>query len=143
MNDTLKKFKYKETLIKEFEHWMLLLRMEQVTLGSMVLVTKNNEKKFSEVSSDATLEIGVAVKLIESKLLELFSCNKVNYLMLMMVDPDVHFHVIPRYSDTVSFNSIDFCDKGWPGLPVLSEANQVDSKVFRSLNSHLFENFNF
>jgi diadenosine tetraphosphate (Ap4A) HIT family hydrolase len=37
--------------------------------------------------------------------------------MLMMVDPNVHFHVIPRYSEPRSWGGIDFPDAGWPGPP--------------------------
>jgi diadenosine tetraphosphate (Ap4A) HIT family hydrolase len=42
--------------------------------------------------------------------------------MLMMVDPDVHFHVIPRYSGTRSFLGADYRDAGWPGPPNLEAA---------------------
>ena len=33
-----------------------------------------------------------------------------NYLMLMMVDPHVHFHVIPRYAAPQRFEDVDFPD---------------------------------
>ncbi|MRT94247.1 hypothetical protein EMN46_14995 [Ancylomarina sp. 16SWW S1-10-2] len=31
-----------------------------------------------------------------------------------MSDPEVHFHVIPRYSQTVSYHSQEFVDTDWP-----------------------------
>jgi len=37
MNPTLEKFGYPATLLVELEHWAILLRREQVTLGSLVL----------------------------------------------------------------------------------------------------------
>jgi len=40
----------------------------------------------------------------------------------MMVDPDVHFHVIPRYPGARSFMGADYCDAGWPGPPDLQSA---------------------
>ena len=43
-----------------------------------------------------------------------------NYLMLMMVDPYVHFHVLPRYREPQEFRAVTFADKGWPGTPDLA-----------------------
>ena len=46
--------------------------------------------------------------------------ERINYLMLMMVDPNVHFHVIPRYSGArVVRTASTFADAGWPGPPDL------------------------
>lgn len=42
--------------------------------------------------------------------------------MLMMVDRDVHFHVIPRYEGERVHDGIAFPDKGWPGQPDLASA---------------------
>jgi diadenosine tetraphosphate (Ap4A) HIT family hydrolase len=39
---------------------------------------------------------------------------------LMMVDPHVHFHVLPRYAEARTFEGIEYPDKGWPGLPDLA-----------------------
>ena len=39
--------------------------------------------------------------------------------MLMMVDPNVHFHVLPRYSGVREWQDIQFEDHGWPGPPQL------------------------
>src|SRR3546814_2464599 len=35
MNDTILKFGYPATLIREYEHWVVLLRPAQLTLGSL------------------------------------------------------------------------------------------------------------
>lgn len=32
----------------------------------------------------------------------------------MMIDPEVHFHVIPRYSKPVEFHGKTFVDSDWP-----------------------------
>ena len=36
-NATMRKFGYPETLIRQWDHWAVLLRPAQVTLGSLVL----------------------------------------------------------------------------------------------------------
>ena len=41
-NETMRKFGYPDTLIREYEHWVVLLRPAQVTLGSLVLAAKSD-----------------------------------------------------------------------------------------------------
>jgi diadenosine tetraphosphate (Ap4A) HIT family hydrolase len=42
-----------------------------------------------------------------------------------MVDPHVHFHVLPRYSLQRTFAGVTFTDPGWPRLPDLGNAPPV------------------
>lgn len=37
MNKTIQKFDYPNSLIKEYDHWVLLLRPKQITIGSCVI----------------------------------------------------------------------------------------------------------
>ena len=53
--------------------------------------------------------------------------QRINYLMLMMVDPDVHFHVIPRYEGSRHRSGLEFADAGWPGPPVLTSGLELDA----------------
>ena len=57
--------------------------------------------------------------------------------MLMMVDPNVHFHVIPRYSEPRSWNGIEFPDAGWPGPPELGSAIQLQCAQIDALARQL------
>jgi diadenosine tetraphosphate (Ap4A) HIT family hydrolase len=54
---------------------------------------------------------------IESTLKETFSYDIINYLMLMMVDKQVHYHVLPRYETTIDFAGLSWKDIYWPGIP--------------------------
>lgn len=141
MNPTIEKFGYPATLIKEFEHWVVLLRPAQVTLGSLVLAAKGNATAYSELSSDAFAEQAVAVKAIETALNAFTRYERLNYLMLMMVDPNVHFHVIPRYSEPQSWGGIDFPDAGWPGPPRLDSARIISDSHLKGLVSDILLNF--
>jgi len=38
--------------------------------------------------------------------------------MLMMVDPDVHFHVLPRYENPREFGGRTHNDRFWPKPPI-------------------------
>jgi diadenosine tetraphosphate (Ap4A) HIT family hydrolase len=53
--------------------------------------------------------------------------------MLMMVDPHVHFHILPRYAGERRFGAIDFEDKGWPGLPDLSSTHPATDSLVEAL----------
>ena len=143
LSDTMVKFGYPETLIKEYAHWCVLLRKEQTTLGSLILISKEQKTCFSDISSDGFAEFRNIVKDIESVLSKLFQYDKINYLMLMMIDPDVHFHVIPRYSKTLEFNNIEFNDYGWSGLPELSQINIIDKESFTKLKERIRNNINY
>ena len=45
-NATMEKFGYPGTLVRDFEHWVVLLRPAQVTLGSLVLAAKDDATAF-------------------------------------------------------------------------------------------------
>jgi diadenosine tetraphosphate (Ap4A) HIT family hydrolase len=113
------KFGYPETLVCEYPHWVVLLRGKQATLGALVLVCKDEAKAFGDLSAGAFAELQQATGDIEAGLTAFRPYQKINYLMLMMVDPDVHFHVLPRYAETQSFEGVSYPDKGWPAVPDL------------------------
>jgi diadenosine tetraphosphate (Ap4A) HIT family hydrolase len=121
-NQTIEKFGYPATLIREFEHWMVLVRPAQVTLGSLVLANKSDATAYGALAVEAFAEQGKVVTSIEEALSHFCGYERLNYLMLMMVDPNVHFHVIPRYSKPKRWQGISFPDAGWPGPPDLKSA---------------------
>ena len=120
MNETLKKFGYPETLVREFDRWVVVLRPKQVTLGSLVLVCKEPVTALSAVSPDGFSELAEVTRQMEDTLARAFQYDKINYLLLMMVDPDVHFHVLPRYAGPRRFGDMEFTDTNWPGPPDLT-----------------------
>src|SRR5947207_3561681 len=113
MNQTIERFGFPATLLKEFEHWVVLLRPAQVTLGSLILAAKSDATAYSDLPRAAFNEQADAVAAIERALTQLVAYERINYLMLMMVDPNVHFHVIPRYAHLRTWNGVDFPDDGW------------------------------
>ncbi|MDJ0852597.1 MAG: HIT family protein [Myxococcota bacterium] len=126
MNETARKFGHPDTLLHELDHWAVLLRPAQVTLGSLVLVCKEPATRFAEIGAPASGELVTAVSNLERVLADAFAFDKINYLMLMMVDPDVHFHVIPRYAEERSFAGKSFVDAFWPGPPDVTRALDFD-----------------
>ena len=136
-NQTAIRFGYPQTLIREYEHWLVLLREPQATLGSLVLCAKSEATEFSALSSEAYAEMGTVVGEIEHTLKTAFAYDKINYLMLMMVDLNVHFHVIPRYSEAPSACGLNIPDPGWPAMPQLGEAQELTSAQREALITHI------
>lgn len=102
-------------LIKEYEHWVILFREKQVTIGSLIIMSKDLDKaSLGDISAKAWSEFGTVSKEVEDTLKRAFGAEKFNYLALMMYDPEVHFHVIPRYSKPIYFAGNEFIDPDWP-----------------------------
>lgn len=126
MNETILRFGYPATLVAEYDHWVVLLRPTQPTLGSLVLAAKNDATAFADLPPTAFAEMATAVADIEAALKQAVDYARINYLMLMMVDPHVHFHVIPRYEGLREAEGLAIEDKGWPKVPALGEAVALD-----------------
>ncbi len=136
INPTIRKFGHPETLVREYDHWLVLLRPSQVTAGSLVLAAKSDATAYGALPQDAFIEQGVAIAEIEAALQRAVAFERINYLMLMMVDPNVHFHIIPRYSGSRSFAGLDIVDRGWPGPPELKAAVALDEAgIARGVNT--------
>jgi diadenosine tetraphosphate (Ap4A) HIT family hydrolase len=141
MNPTVEKFGYPATLVREYDHWLVLLRPAQVTLGSLVLAAKSDATAYSGLSEAAICEQWRVVGDIERSLQEFVGYDKINYLMLMMVDREVHFHVIPRYKATKTWDGLEFPDCGWPKTPDLVAAVSLDSTQVARLAGQLQQIF--
>ena len=128
MNVIIEKFGYPDSLVQEFEHWLVLVRPAQVTLGSLVLAAKSDATAFSQLSREAFTEQARVIAAVEKGLAAFSHYERINYLMLMMVDPHVHFHVIPRYSSSREWQGRQFPDNAWPGPPDLKSAIQLTPK---------------
>ncbi len=131
------KFGDPATRVAQTIHWTVLLRPKQPTLGSLVLVCREPVRALSELSEAAFTDLRAIVRHLEPALREVSVCERINYLMLMMVDLDVHFHVIPRYSGARSFLGVDYRDVGWPGPPALDTAVELELEVRVSLIERL------
>lgn len=133
MNATIDRFGYPATLIADYPNWLVLLRPEQPTIGSLVLAARSDVEAFSSLPPDAFAELSRITRDIEATLRRLVDYAKINYLMLMMVDPHVHFHVIPRYEGERSIGGVTVRDEGWPKTPALGQAVQLSPDQIAAL----------
>lgn len=120
-DDFQKKFRVAELLVLKSDYWSWSVRPNQPTLGAGILSLNRPALTFSEVTRLEMADLSDMVSAIESKIGAVFKHNIMNYLMLMMVDHHVHYHVIPRYDGSRKFFGLEWLDNGWAGLPVLTD----------------------
>jgi diadenosine tetraphosphate (Ap4A) HIT family hydrolase len=137
MNDTMTAFGHPDSLVRDYRHWVALVRPKQPTIGALALVCKESAEAFSAISPGAFAELKDAVIDIERGLKAAFAYDKINYLMLMMNDRQVHFHVIPRYASARSFAGVTASDPGWPRQPDLAHALPFSAEQLARLRDHL------
>jgi diadenosine tetraphosphate (Ap4A) HIT family hydrolase len=137
VNATAKKFGDPATRIARCGAWTVLLRPRQPTLGSLVLVCDEPVTAFGQVSPSGYADLAATTRRIEAMLGAAFAYDKINYLMLMMVDPDVHFHVLPRYAAPRAFAGQMFADRAWPNAPDLTVDLALDAATQTALAEHL------
>ena len=108
------KFKPAELTIKDFNHWIVLLRQKQITLGDAVIVLKREVPSIGDATAEELAEFPTVIKWYEDKCKSLFAAEKFNYFAAMMKDNFVHFHSLPRYSTDIVRYGINWKDEFWP-----------------------------
>ena len=128
MSDNFKNFNSKfnvdELLIVQTEYWRWSLRPIQCTFGAGILSLRR------------PADLIKITKIIESTLRSAYGMDKMNYIMLMMVDIHIHYHVVPRYAREIEFAGQIFKDQGWPKPPVL-DAEAVDKDNLLTIRDFL------
>lgn len=142
MNSTIFTFGHPETTIKIFKHWVLMIRLKQTTIGSLVVVARSEETNLGKLSEDEWRDFSIVTHELENMLRIAFGAEKFNYFALMMKDPHVHFHIIPRYSKPVIFDGKEYLDKDWPLKSELAnldiskkELTKIKDKLIASLKT--------
>ena len=131
------KFGYPDSLIREYDSWVVLARPAQCTLGALVLVNKSDAQSFSTIGEASFRELDRVTQNIERSLTAFRAYQKINYLMLMMVDKEVHFHVLPRYESDQVFGGVAFPDTGWPMAPDLATGVVLQGEEMAALVGEL------
>ncbi len=108
------KFQVDSLKLVESSHWIVSLRPAQPTIGSVVLSLKRSCESLGSINAAEGSDFPIICHQLESLLTGALGAEKFNYLALMMVDSQVHFHVIPRYSSQVDFNRKEYIDTAWP-----------------------------
>jgi len=117
--DIWEKFSCSTGEILTTAHWRVVIRPKQVTLGALVLVCKRHARGLGDLQAAEAADLAAAAAALEDRLGAAFQHDKINYLALMMLDPHLHFHVLPRYAQPRTVAGYEFVDSAWGGPPRL------------------------
>lgn len=117
MNATLERFGYPQAAVREFDHWVVLIRPVQSTPLSCVIAARSAVTSLGALTPVEFAELPIALREYEATVKSLAGATKFNYLALMMVDPNPHFHAIPRYASPASIDGRQFVDARFPRPP--------------------------
>ena len=111
------KFRLDTLTLRTSRHWRLSLRPGQVTLGSMVISAAGPQSgaatAFGQLDAEAGSEL-VRIMGEAETIGRALGAARMNFLALMLQDPIVHLHVLPRYAAPVTFAGREWVDADWP-----------------------------
>ncbi|WP_102348323.1 HIT family protein [Bacillus sp. Marseille-P3661] len=128
------KFKTKELKLFQTDYWVWSLRPHQATLGAGVLSLKRECATLGELTPEEYCDLNNIIRVMEHSLKFSFNYDILNYLMLMMIDRQVHYHVIPRYENELEKFGRVWVDEKWPGVPNLAGENLNMDKLIEISN---------
>lgn len=134
-------YRVAELMIREGDAWIVSLRPGQLTLGSMLISSKTDASSFASFDPAGGVEFFELVRQAERAVAHLFGAVRINCIALMMKDPIVHFHLIPRYQRAATYLGRSWEDPDWPKPPTFRDV-PVDADVIPTLVAAVTEAFN-
>jgi diadenosine tetraphosphate (Ap4A) HIT family hydrolase len=129
MNPTLDRFGHPGSFVRELEHWVVLIRPVQPTPFSCIIAAKSSVTSLGDLGAEEGAELPFVIRGFESAVRRTAPAVKFNYFALMMVDPNPHFHAVPRYAAPVSLEGSEYPDEAYPGPPNILHGLEVTEAV--------------
>jgi len=111
-------------LIIEKKYWTIFLAPSQRYLGTCVVALKRQCSNLSELDKNEWQEFSSIVQMMESALETIFkptlfnwSCFKNAAFRDEYPEPEIHWHLIPRYKHETEFHNIKFKDPDFGYIP--------------------------
>ena len=108
------KFAPGESVVKRLEHWHVVVRGKQATLGDVTFVLRRTVSSLGEVTRDEMGELPEAIRWFEGAVDALFAPDRIDYSVMLTHDPHVHLDAFPRYSRAVERYDRTWTDAQWP-----------------------------
>ena len=112
------KMDFSKITIYDGENWEVKLHHNQNSLGKCVLWFKGESKDFADLSLDEQKEFWELLKKTKDILVDLFNPGMFNYACLGNATKHLHFHVMPRYKDSRTFEGMEFVDEAFGSFPL-------------------------
>lgn len=126
-------FRLDELTISSDERWTISVRPAQPTLGSLVISATQQHLDFQDLSAEEQAALTQTFARVEHLAVQDLGATRINLLCLMMKDPIVHFHVLPRYPDRRSRFGVTWDDAGWPGPPELGAVHELPDGTLEAM----------
>lgn len=135
-------------LVYDTEFWKIILNDDQIYLGRCVVVLKRKCRDLSGLSHEEALDFldNVVVKM-EQSLRESFGADMFNWTCLMnnayqeeSPNPQVHWHLRPRYRKQVGFAGEIFTDPNFGHHYERGAERIVDEKTMKEIIKEIGRN---
>lgn len=108
------KFAPGESIVKRYEHWNVVVRGRQETLGDVTFVLVRKVESLGDVTPEEMAELPSAVRWFEDTAKALFEPDRIDYAVLLDRDPNVHLDAFPRYAGSVERYGRTWTDSAYP-----------------------------
>jgi diadenosine tetraphosphate (Ap4A) HIT family hydrolase len=122
-------------IIREYEHWTLLVSDNQNYPGRMViwLLRPGNMQRFSELTPDEAVELTKVCRHAEFSLAHLFKPAHINYEwqgnLFHLHGGHGHMHLIPRYTFPIRYRGKQYFDTRWGRHPHVDNNKYLPPQV--------------
>ncbi len=125
------------------KNWRVQLHTDQYYLGRSLVVLKRHIVDINEMGDAERDELFNSVlPELKETIDTMFGPDLYNYASLGNSERHLHFHVIPRYSDTRSFAGQVFNDEAWNSHYKNGEGRYVSREVLDEVMESLVEELN-
>lgn len=108
------KFAPGESIVKKFDHWRVVVKGRQETLGDVTFVLTRTVESLGDVTSEEMGELPEAVRWFENAAKTLFAPDRIDYSVMLTRDPNVHLDAYPRYDREIERYGTTWRDTAWP-----------------------------
>jgi len=133
-------------LIYETEYWQIYLAPSQRYLGTCVIALKRQCRNLKGVRYREWIEFAEIVNNLETTLEKTFSPTLFNWSCFMNStyrinppNPEVHWHLIPRYNYTIFFQGLEFFDPDFGYIPQPIK-REIPDKIMKKIMDKIKEN---
>lgn len=128
-------------LIAQAPSWAICLNRSQDLLGRCYLLLKRPETDATRLTDAELVELWAVVRKVRSVLDTLWYPDHFNYAFLMNVDPQVHFHVLPRYKDLREYSGGTFVDPTFGAHYNVSADKVLDDSAYDAILAAMRQKF--
>ena len=126
-----------KALVARTEHWAVCLNRSQDLLGRCYLLLLRPETDALALTPEELSAIWSLAGRVRGALTSLWEPDHFNFAFLMNVDPQVHFHVLPRYRIKREWVGGTFVDPTFGGHYNVAPDRLLEDDAFEAIRTAL------